>query len=285
MARRNRKTLKNYFALGALPTQSHFEDLVDSTLNIMEDGFSRSAANGIEISLVGEQSRLLSFFCDAQQMEKPDWSITCELQSGNLNFVQIAGQTAEDASSSAQDKVDSDQETENPLLTLTEEGRVGIKSTSPAFDLDVNGTIRSTGRFGRSGVVPADGEWHAITPKLDGCHALEIIAGVGLSGKKKGRYAFLHAIAMNTYNPTGWFFNFLNQKKKIRCTHAWYLSRADRMKLRWVKVDAELSHAYQLELKTLTSYGDEINIQFSVTELWSDWSMENSQTDSGGSKT
>jgi len=277
MPRRNRKTLKNYFGMGALPTQSHLEDLVDSTLNIIEDGFSRSAANGVEISLVGEQSRLLSFFREAQ-LDHPDWAITCEAQSGNLNFVHAGSQHSQDASTQSQDA-------ETQVLTLTDEGRVGINAPNPEFDLDVNGTVRSIGRFGQSGFVPADGQWHAVTAKLDGCHALEIVAGVGLAGKKKGRYALLHAVAMNAFNPTGWLFNFLNAKKNIRCTHAWYLSRADRMKLRWVKADSALSHAYRLELKTARSYGDGTKVQYSIIELWPDWFMEQSNAAARGAKT
>jgi hypothetical protein len=270
----NRKTLKNYFRTGALPTQSQFEDLVESSLNIMDDGFSRSAVNGVEVSLVGEHNRLLSFFRDAK-LGCPDWALTCDKQSSSLNFVRTGAQQAENGSIQARDA-------ENEVLTLTEDGRVGIGVSEPAFDLDVKGTVRSTGRFGQSGFVPADGDWHAITAKLDGCHALEVIAGVGLAGEKKGRYALLHAVVLNTFNPTGWFFNFLNGKKRIRGTQAWYLSRADRMKLRWVKANSTLSHGYQLELKTMSSYGDGTVVQYSITELWPDSFMEHSKVVRGG---
>ena len=38
MSRQNRTTLKNYFNTGARPTQEHFADLIDSNLNLVEDG-------------------------------------------------------------------------------------------------------------------------------------------------------------------------------------------------------------------------------------------------------
>ena len=38
MSRQNRTTLKSYFSTGTRPTQEHFADLIDSNLNLMDDG-------------------------------------------------------------------------------------------------------------------------------------------------------------------------------------------------------------------------------------------------------
>ena len=38
MSRQNRTTLKGYFNTGARPTQEHFADLIDSNLNLVDDG-------------------------------------------------------------------------------------------------------------------------------------------------------------------------------------------------------------------------------------------------------
>jgi len=86
----NRETLKNFFRQGSLPTEEHFGDLIDSTLNIIDDGFSQSADNGIEITRLGTKQRLISFF--SQPEEQPDWSIGCDPDTKSLHFSLIRDQ-------------------------------------------------------------------------------------------------------------------------------------------------------------------------------------------------
>ena len=247
MSRQKRDTLKGFFADGMRPNASNFADLIDSGLNLVDDGFSRDPQFGVQIKLVGDQSRLLSFYGASQSLDTPDWSVTCD-SAGVLKFLPTGGTGA---------------------LTLGKDGNVGVQQDAPAFPLDVNGTLRARGRIGRTGSVPADGTPHAITDTLTGCHAFEVVAGVGLRGAQKGRYALIHAIALNTFNPSGFFRNFLWRKKRIKCSHAWYLSSADRLKLQWETVD-DAKHEYQLSLQSMSSYGAKIDIQYSVTELWFD---------------
>ena len=271
MPKRNRKTLRNYFAQGALPAETHFSDLVDSTLNMVDDGFSRTPDNGVEITLLG-QKRLMSFFGNAQ-VETPDWAITSNAGTRDLNFVGLDT-----------NRKDSDTTRgENEVLTLTKEGMVGIQVPAPKYPLDVDGAIRMAGRTGSPGpsekgcscqkdhtlaMPPADGQWHDITGDLGGCQAFEVIAGVGLPNQYKGRYALLHALALNAFNPTGRFFNFWKFKNRIRVqSEAWYRSRGDRLKLRWLTRD-ETNHKYRLQIRAITDYGTGINIQFSITRLW-----------------
>jgi hypothetical protein len=262
MAKHNRQTLKNHFAPGSLPKATNFEDLVDSTLNMTDDGFSRSPENGVEIALVGEQNRRLMSFFGVPGADAPDWWIHCEPGNSNLSFASPR-------------KTEADKGGEPHVLTMTPEG------------LDVNGVVTSVGRFGKSGLVPADGEWKDITEHwLEGCQAFEVMAGVGLEGLKKGRYALLHAFALNTFNPKRRWFNFLLRKKSIQCHHAWYLSKGDRLQLRWLNEDepksggASESRRYKLQIKTVTSYEDGFNIQFSITQLWFDNFMDKSKPNS-----
>jgi len=283
--RSKRSTLKKLFRQGSLPTEEHFADLIDSTLNIADDGFSQSADNGVEITLLGEKQRLLSFF--SKPHDSPDWWIGCDPDKNTLHFVRAAESGGLD----------------QDILTMTSGGCVKVgqaQNVPPAganasaiasvpdpagLLMDVAGTIRSAGRMGvgavGGGLVKANGQWQPITPVLTGCQAFEVMAGVGLMGQRKGRYALLHAYAMNTYNPTGFFFNFLNLKNRIRCDHAWYLSKADRLKLCWYR-DAECteSHHYKLAIKSSSDYTDggktNIGIQFSLTQLWFDQQMSNS---------
>ena len=62
MTRRNRNTLKHYFQNGSVPTQDQFEDLVDSALNIIDEGFDKTISDGLIISQLGESGRSVSFF-------------------------------------------------------------------------------------------------------------------------------------------------------------------------------------------------------------------------------
>lgn len=155
-------------------------------------------------------------------------------------------------------------------------GQIGISKIKPEHGLDVAGVIAAEGRIGANQgdrkTVPADGEWHDITDPLSGCHALEVMAGVGSQGT--GRYALMRAVAINTFNPRGWVFNFLNLKKRIRYQQSYYLSRGNRIKLRWRSQDED---KYTLQMSSACGYGDGVNIRYYLTRLWVDETMSESQ--------
>lgn len=268
MTQQNRKALKEFFKDGALPTGANFADLVDSTLNIKDDGFSWSVQNGVQISLVGNQKRLISFFVNDSQRSAPDWCFSSDPQNSKLSFVRAAangaGNNGMDASSAGSNGADA---SKTRAQSLNPDGEV--MNLLADGTVQVNGTIQSRARYGISGTIPADGDWHDITEELNGCQMLEVVAGVGLPGEYKGRYALLHAVAMNTFNPRRYFFNFFFNKRPIRCTHSWYLNRGDRMKLRWIsKEGRQDKHAYALQLKTMSEYERDTMVQYSITRLW-----------------
>ena len=62
MAIKNRETLKNYFKKGGVATEKHFIDLVESSMNLIDDGISMSTKTGLKINPIGASSRLMSFF-------------------------------------------------------------------------------------------------------------------------------------------------------------------------------------------------------------------------------
>lgn len=250
MAKRNRHTLKHFFRKGALPTEHQFSDLIDSTLNMVDEGFYKSPENGFEISPVGSHRGLLSF-CRSNDPTHPVWSVRYDDESETLLIVN---------------------ERKQCVLSLDPEGRIGIDTDKPVWSLDVNGVLASYGRVGTyaRGNVPADGRWHRITPELTGCHAFEVVAGVGK--KRTGMYALMHAFAVNTYNPRGWLFNFLNLKKRIRYHQAYYRSISNKLKLRWVGE----TRKYFLELRSNSDYGDGIRITYHLTNLWFDDDMSES---------
>lgn len=282
MGRRNRETLRNFFRRGALPTEESFFDLIDSTLNLNDEGFNKTERNGLEIQSQPLRPSLMSFF-RAGDAGDPVWRLALdEVDRRRLLFwdeqTPGAGAPLLPGAPPAE-----------PTLALGPGPRVGVNTDTPERELDVNGTIRSPAR---EGVVPirapgedgkplppvlADGEWHVIAGPFDGCHALEVVVGVGV--KRTGRYGLLHAIAINTYNPTGFFFDFFRRKRPIRITQGYYRYRSDRLALRWARARGE--KGYCLEVRSRRDYGttpsgERVRIGYHVTELWSDWDMSGS---------
>jgi len=256
MAKKNRSTLKRYFQKGALPSEDHFEDLIDSTLNTIDEGFDKSPENGFEISLVGDHRRLISFF-KTGAVKDAVWTIDYDSQHDRLLIT----------------KPHADVNTP-PAMTFSGDGHVGVNNASPAHALDVSGVVAAQGRLGANPdnqkTVAADGHWHKITGALRGCHAIEVMAGVGNKGT--GRYALMNALAINTFNPRGWLFNFLNLKKKIKYQQAYYLSRGNRIKLRWLSEGEN----YYLQMRTICGYGGDVKIRYYLTSLWFDEDMAES---------
>jgi len=239
MARRNRKTLKNFFQKGQMPTEENFSDLIDSMVNIVDEGFSKSINEGLEISSIGESSKLISFFRDIED-KSPIWG--CEIDKKNNNNLSFTNKKGDN------------------ILVLSEEGRIGIGTNAPDTELDVNGIMSYKGRLGtyKSGLVPANGKWHSLITGLDGCNAFEIMAGVGK--KKSGKYSLVHAFALNTFN----------SENRIYYHQSFFKTMCNTIKLQWVGS----MHDYSLEMKTRSDYGDDIYISYSIAQLWFDPFMD-----------
>ena len=62
MAFINRQTLKNYFKKGGFATEKHFIDLIDSSVNTVDDGIAKSPEHGLKLSTIKEKFKLLYFF-------------------------------------------------------------------------------------------------------------------------------------------------------------------------------------------------------------------------------
>ncbi len=268
MAKKNRETLKNYFKNGSLPSQDEFGDLIDSNLNVIDEGLDKSSEEGLKVSSLSTSGKLISFF-KSIPIKNALWFIGIDSKTDNLF---IGNENNKQALSISQEIV------EEPLegaedTCIQEKAKIGINIKAPEWELDVGGVVRSEGRIGvNQKEIPADGKWHNITDPLNGCHAFEVMAGVG-GRKKEGRYALLHAFALNTYNPKGCFFNFLNLKKRIRPHQSYYRSISDKLKLRWV---GESSH-YTLQLRTNSDFGEGLWIKYYLTKLWFDEDMSGSR--------
>ncbi|SBS31958.1 hypothetical protein MSP8886_02293 [Marinomonas spartinae] len=258
MAKRNRSTLKNYFRQGTMPSAEHFADLIDSCVNQVEEGFVKPPVTGLQLTAL-DQQHLLSFY---QQSDPnlPLWQMRFAKQQTDLQFRAYPPITQE-----------GQETTHTPNLTLTIDGKAGIQTDTPKHTLDVHGVIGSQGRIGSQLVdtpIPANGQWHDITPELEGCNMLEVVAGIGI--RHSGRYALLHAIATNTCAPNSWWWQW-RKKNPIKTQHAFFHSAADKLKLRWKQTTRDGSNRpYVLQIRTNTNYGEHLFIRYHITQLWHD---------------
>ncbi|MEX8510880.1 MAG: hypothetical protein AB3X37_09020 [Leptothrix ochracea] len=259
MTCRNRETLKNYFRNGQLPTQEHFADLIDSMLNMSDEGFVKSVENGEEIYAPVGHDALMSFYRD-QMPQQALWRMALSAERDQLQF-----QTPAQAQSPDQGQA--------PLLNLDRRQRVGIGTAEPQATLDVRGAFAAQGRRGNlplPGPVWANGQWQDLTGDLEGCQGFELMAGAGQSGS--GHFGLLHAVALSTYNPHG-LFAWFQRRRGIRQTQAWWSGRGDRLQLRWAGSEGRKAR-YRLQIKTGCFFGEGVQIQVHLSQLWFDPHMD-----------
>jgi len=246
MAFINRQTLKNYFKKGGFATEKHFIDLIDSSVNTVDDGIAKSPEHGLKLSPIKEKFKLLSFFKRINQ-EKSDYSFN--LDSNNSEGLSI--NNCNDAT----------------IMKFNKSGNVGINTDNPNYHLEINGTLGVKTRVGlyKSGTVPADGNWHYIISGLDGISAFEVVAkAAGKIGK--GYYSVAHAIAVKT-------FGGKKSKHKIRTTTAYYERYLRGLSFRWTTGEM---YNYGLQVKTRTNYGicsetkESFLIKYNITNLLDD---------------
>lgn len=244
-----------------MPSAEHFSDLIDSCVNQVEDGFSKPPGAGLQLTATDEQ-RLLSFYQQSDP-DTPLWHIGFTKQQTDLHITALA-----DAQSLSHAGTVNNQAAN---VTLCSKGQVGINTNAPQHSLDVHGIIASQGRVGSQLLeekIPADGQWHDLTPKLEGCQMFEVVAGIGI--KHSGRYALLHAIAINTCAPNHYWWHW-RSKNPINTQHAYFHSTADKLQLRWKHTTQQgTERPYTLQIRTNTSYGEHHYIRYHLTKLWHD---------------
>ena len=147
MALINRQTLKNYFKKGGFATEKHFVDLIDSSLNVVDDGISIQREHGLKISPIGFSTKLISFFKKSTQKSS---EFSLELDQANAPGLSVQG------------------ENDKSIIKVKKEGLVGINTLDPKYAFDVNGTVGMRSRVGTHaiGSVPGDGSWHSILSNL-----------------------------------------------------------------------------------------------------------------------
>ncbi len=124
----NRNNLKGYFQRGKIPTQQNFAEFIEASLNQAEDGIVKKSNESLSVQAYKEadsQSKLFKFFKSFED-QKPAFTLSLNAKEGK---VFKNGLTVDNATTS--------------LLFVDEaSGNIGIRNTSPAAALDINGSLK-----------------------------------------------------------------------------------------------------------------------------------------------
>ena len=283
MTTQNRKTLYAYFEEGRLPTPQAFRDLVDSTMNVYDEGFYKTPDNGVKITtpVGGKYEALISFFRDAsfsvdKDQDTPLWSMRYGPAPYPLCFRSENEQT--------------------PVLSLHPTAgagvaaRVGVNTLSPRHAMEVAGFVGAWGRVGTYPVpepanpaeaLVADGDWKPLTPWLEGICGFDVVASAGKPGAK--RCALMHAVALNVVRPQPRWYEFWSRRPRIPCESAWASERCEELELQWQREDeaatgkaakgkatAGKSQRYRLRIRSRCDYevSPAVPIEVHLTQIW-----------------
>jgi hypothetical protein len=248
----NRESLKGFFQKGKVPTEVHFEYLIESNVNKLDDGFNRTDENGLLLAPTSSSNNIISLLKDPVA-EHPSWQISLQTDENGTGF--SLGNIQETA----------DDRTEHvPRLFLTEEGKVGINTTAPKTTLDVEGTIACKTRVGafKFGEVPGDGHFHDILSNMKEPQAFEVVARID-GPPKKGKYALTHAIVLIPYGKS---------RFRIKQTRAYFGFFWNRIEL---CCKGEVND-FSLQIRTRSPYISDddqksiLKIRYHITQLWDD---------------
>jgi len=279
MAKQTRDTLKQFFSAGKLPTEEHFSDLIDSSLNTLDEGFDKSEEFGFEITPTNgslSKENLISFFRKLTD-KNPSWTMSYQARDESLLFIHT-------------DAFDNSQRT---VLSMSMDGKLSVSVDENNEEveyinqldhtptrLEVGGAIKAPARCGTAltidASIPADGKFHPVTEKLFGVQALEVVAT--LECREHARFSVLHAIALNAHNPRWKILNFWNRSSRIRIHQSYYSGPRDRLKLRWESMPDEDNpgvEVYRLCIKSAFQFPETTKIKYHVTKLWNAaWELE-----------
>ncbi len=231
MAKTNRKTLKEYFGRGKKPDSTQFADLIDSMLNIVDDGFSKSPEKGLLLSPLDDDGAVMEIRRNILG-DEPSWVVALGKEE-ELHIYRGA--------------------TEQPVLTLHKDGRMQLGTEDRTVRLEVNGSIHAHAFTGTllQGTVPADGYWHSISEPSYECCSYRVTAACGL--KHKGKYGVAHVVAMHCFG----------KHRRIRCRDSWFGTRFNRLQFRWLRREDTCC----LQVRTRSNYGADVYIHYRISSL------------------
>lgn len=245
----NRESLKGFFRKGQLPTEVHFDYLIESTVNILDDGFNRTDVDGLQLSTSNKSNNIISILKEPAA-EHPSWQISLKNDEAGTGL----------SLGSIGDEVDGKAPHVSKLF-LSDNGNVGINTTEPQATLEVAGTTSSKARIGALvGKELGDGTWKEILSGQKTPQVLEVVARID-GAKGSGKYALTHAIVLIPYGKS---------RYRIKQTQAYFRWFWNRIELR---CHGEIQN-FSLQIRTRSEYKDSdgsyLNIKYHITQLWDD---------------
>lgn len=231
MAKTNRRTLKEYFGKGKKPDSGQFADLIDSMLNIVDDGFNKSAERGLLLSPLDDEGAVMEIRKNILD-GAPAWIVALG-KGGELHI-----QRGTD---------------EEPLVVISQDFKIAFGGKDK-INLEVNGTIHADSFTGShlQGKVPANGLWQDIGEMSYGCIGYRIEAACGLKGK--GRYALAEVTAMHCFG----------KHPHIRYARSWFGSRFNKIQFRWRSEGLNCG----LQVRTRSDYGEDVWVHYTIKRLF-----------------
>src|SRR5690554_6519235 len=200
-----RDKLKEFFSGGKRPNQQQFEALINSTVNILDDGYSKDKKDGLKITPTGDDNILMSFCAKSQ--DAPSWIFTIKEDEDLYIETKKQGEYL----------LHKGEEIPHPSLFLN------ARKTVITGDVEVQGVKKGISLDSEKFQPVADGNWHNITEDLYGMYAMEITAYI-TGAKSTGEYALMIAWTTHCFG-----------SKKIRTLGSYYGFFGHKIKLRWKK--------------------------------------------------
>jgi hypothetical protein len=236
MPRRNRQTLKESFRQGKKPSEHDFANLIDSMLNTLDDGFSKTPEAGVGLAPLIEAGAVISVFKEPAD-PKPQWEVAINAER-NLEIRRC------------------EDDKRIPVMVLKPDGAVelGRKGRETVVKDLLQVSVREGNLY--RGNAPADGRWHDITDNMEGCRALEVVACAEKSHSRKRAVLVATATVCCGAHPS-------IRKVSSRCG-----GYGHKIRLRWRKSKRTLTA--KLQLRTISKCGDDTQIRYHVTGLLHD---------------
>lgn len=231
-----------------------FEHLVDSALNIKDDGLGINPEEGLILTSKGPSKKLASFFQRISDKSSPLWSIALDSEKGTKGLNFIGGGKSR--------------------MFISDKGQVGINSETPNYELDVNGLISAKGIVGSfaRGKASADSEWHTIQSlsNMEGCQAFEIFAHI--NDEKDKRFGLTYGTLLLSSGAKG----YNNKVRTIEAGSKWLWGKFfNKIKFRWAIDDLNSINGlerYMVQIKSKSHFGmlngQPKKIFYRVRKLW-----------------
>lgn len=263
MVKRDRATLRGFFGKGALPSAEHFSDLVESSLNTLDDGFNKTPHDGIQLYTLDNKDALMSLYRGGGNIETTLANWLIKFNEDALENIDVIANPAIP-------------EKRKTVLSLDSHGRVGINNHLPQHTLDINGTLATRSLRGvEEKPVLANGNWYDITDGLQGVQSFALSAAVGIPGTDMR--AALRCTAIGIFEKTSSWKQIFSRSRRFKTQHVYYSSFSHRIRIRWCK----RGDLYYLQLGTKCDYkyfaekyhkpvNDGIRVRYHLSSLWQD---------------